>query len=185
MRGITSALAVAAALLSTAPAAMAGQKLQVDHEDGRTMVPGEAAGLLLDLTGVAQGGNCERLEDGSLVSNDKATDKLSFGTVTSETCSSEAALSGVTKEVKLSAKGTYSIKFASKLVFRLPGPCVYDLSKMGGTFSTGRSLEQGVSGTGKLFKKGSSPACPAAETFEGTSLLIGEGDESLETELRG
>jgi hypothetical protein len=185
MRRIAIACAAAAALLSTAPAALAGQKLLLEHENGQPVLAGEATGLLLSLIAVNQGAPCERLESGTLLGNDKSTDKLAFGTVTRETCTSEAALGGVTKEAKLTAKGAYSLKFASKLVYRLPGPCVYDLSKMGGTFRTGGFLEQGVAGTGKLYKKGSSPSCPREEAFEGTSVFLGEGDEYLIAELRG
>jgi hypothetical protein len=186
MRRITIVCAVAAATLSAAPAALAGQRLLIEHEGGQPMNAGEGAQLVLGLDAVNAGSHCERIEQGTLTSNDKPSDKLAFGTVTGETCSSEAVMSGVTKEVKLSTNGTYLVKAAGKLVYRVPGPCVYDLSKMSGTFTPGDALEQSITGTGKLYEKSSSPSCPPAEKFEGESALIGfQSEEFLVAELRG
>jgi hypothetical protein len=185
---VVIACAAGAALMAAAPAALAAQKVHLHRiESGNPLLAGEGAIHYLFIEASLGAAYCERIETGTVVSADKPTDKFALGTVTSQSCSSEASLGGVSKEVKISAKGlAWTVKAPSKLVFRLPGPCVYDLSMLAGTFEPGAGAEAGVATTAKLYKKSSSIHCPAGETFEGESRLYAkepEGAEALHIEL--
>jgi hypothetical protein len=128
---------------------------------------------------------CVQRERGLIATNGKATDKFNFGTVYERSCTSGGSISGATKEVKLTAKGAYSISFSPKIVFGEPGPCVYALSKVTGTFKPGEAVASFPSGIGKLQKKASSPSCPVKEAMEADSEVFDENDFQLFTELRG
>jgi len=182
MRGIVIAGAVTAALLVGAPSAFGGQKLLFSGQSG-PVVPGEGVRYVLALTAVHAGAECERFEQGTDTTNGKATDKFAFGTVTSQTCTTESSLGGVTKEVKVSAKGAISLKSTTKLIFLIPGPCVYDLSKMTGTFTPGGRAHADMTGMGKLNKKASSIHCGVAEEFLAFTALLDESFNLLDDEL--
>jgi hypothetical protein len=184
MRILATGAAVAATVLIGAPAALANTLVITDH--GAPIAVGEEAHHRLELIPInVQAAGCKRRERGLVATNGKGSDKLTFGSTFEQSCSPGGSLSGATKEVKLSAKGAYSAKFSPKLVFGEPGPCVYTISKMAGTFKPGEAAATFVFGTGKLDKKASSPSCAAKEAFEAISELSDETDEELFTELRG
>jgi hypothetical protein len=183
MRVFGIGAAVAAVVLLAAQGAFANRLVITDH--GAPLPTGEEVHQKLVVVPInVQLALCERRERGLIVTNEKGSDKLNFGTIYEQSCSSGGSMSGATKEVKLSAKGTYSAKFSPKLVFGEPGPCVYTISKMSGPFKTGEPIKGFISGTGKLNKKASSPSCAEKEAIEAIAELFDENDFQLSTELR-
>ena len=184
MRRIAIAVAVAASLLAAAPSAFGAQKL-LFRAQSTPVAPGEGVRYVLDLAALNAGAECERFEQGTDTTNGRGTDKFAFGTVTEQTCTTESSLGGVTKEVKVSAKGTISLKSTTKLIFHIPGPCVYDLSKLTGTFTPGGRADAEMTGVGKLNKKASSIHCGVAEEFLAFAALLDESFNLLNDELTG
>jgi hypothetical protein len=182
MRRIAIVVAVTAALLAAAPSAFGAQKLLFSGQSA-PVAPGEGVRYALSLAAVNAAAECERFEQGTDTTNGKGTDKFAFGTVTQQACSTESSLGGVTKEVKVSAKGTITLKSTTKLIFRIPGPCVYDLSKLTGTFTPGGRAHADMAGVGKLNKKASSIHCGVAEEFLAFTALLDEDFNLLNDEL--
>jgi hypothetical protein len=190
MRRLVRGTAVlAAALLSVLAGATTafGANNLVLTVHGAPIAPGEEAHQRLEVLPITvESAICTRRERGSVVTNEKSSDKLGFGLTYEQSCTAGGSLSGGTKEVKVSAKGVWTDKFSPKLVFGEPGPCVYTISKLSTTaFKPGEAASTFVDGTGKLNRKESSPSCALKESFEAVDELFDENDFLLGTELRG
>jgi hypothetical protein len=167
--GLAASLALSLCLASGASAAL---PLFLKHE-GKILVAGATvdAGVIVTI-----GGNgCFEFFGGKLSTNGKPKDKAGFTEVFPQECTSGYSLTGLAKTVEVTSKGQYVIKASPKLALTTPGPCVYEASKLQGTFPVpGPVVTASLSGTAKLNKKLSNGTCAKAATMGSEANLTTE-----------
>jgi hypothetical protein len=115
---------------------------------------------------------CYQYVNGALASNATPKDKAKFSAIEAAGCA-EGSPAGLMKEVELTSKGQFTMKFGPKLAITVPGPCVYEASKLKGTFTIpGITYTNTFSGVGKLNKKLSLGTCAKTALIEGNEASI-------------
>jgi hypothetical protein len=141
------------------------------------MVPGE--GVEANLGPEA----CFIVLSGTLTTNSRAKDRLALGTSEEGTCEAGSSASGTAQHVELTSNGKVTFKFAPKLTLTEPGPCVYEATKLTGTFLSRETLED-IALTGeKLNKRASGRFC--SSRLPGLSVDVFGELGSIPWEVRG
>ncbi len=178
------------ALATAASSASAASKLWLVKRIPNTRaVVGESA--VDQLTIVPRFGvNCTTQSGGTLLTNGKATDSLSFPTLESSNCTSEETggpepaylLRGTIGKATLHADGTALLKATPSLIVAEPFWCVYSAGKLSGTFNTTfqpQTLVRGIT-TATLDKRLTLGAsCAATESIEFRASISPSGGEGV------
>ncbi|HWX74498.1 MAG TPA: hypothetical protein VNZ05_04275 [Solirubrobacteraceae bacterium] len=118
---------------------------------------------------------CEQVVAGTLLINAKPKDRAAFNSVAKDSCGIGASLSGMIDVVELTSTGRFILKASPSLAMAVPGPCVYEGSKLRGTFAIpGSSISYNLSGTFKLNSKLSAGSCAKTAKIEGSTGSIYE-----------
>lgn len=175
---LASALVVAlVASGSSAAGALAKPSLLFlrDTEEGPIAGSGLKVGPLLELN--VGGELCSDSTVGKVTVNGKAKDviKPEHDELACEAVGSTA--SGAVKTVEVTSKGQVTVKASPRLAIATTRcndafctseyPCVFEISKLGGSLALPHYIELGLSGVAKRNSKSSSPLCPRTEEVSG------------------
>ena len=127
-------------------------------------MPASAVNIHIQTT---TGPECMEEEHGSVATNGKPTDKLSFEAPFVHICeqAGEPPLAGTVTQATYNTAGTLKLKASPKLAVTMPGPCVYGFSKLVFQVPVGQELAPQGTQTGKLNKGSSQPGCAKTSTI--------------------
>jgi hypothetical protein len=167
-------------LASCATAALGKQALQLNDAHA----PASTATVAIQANTASR---CFEEQHGSVVSNGKPTDKLSFEAPFANGCEhvGDVPLAGAATGATINSLGALKLKMSPKLAVTTEG-CRYEFSKLalhveipgGGLQATGNS-------TGKLNKALSTSGCATKSVISFSVVIYGPSNHDLETELVG
>ncbi len=131
-------------------------------------------------------GGCLQASKGVVLSNDKPSDKLSFGPPEESECLEEGfAVTGAVKQVVLTRAGKATMSFNPRFTISEPGPCVYRFTKFTGEFPA--MIEVAIEGTalGKLKANASSHTCEQTRSIEFKAVESGVDNDIFGAEVVG
>jgi hypothetical protein len=170
---LIAVLLLGALTAGTASAKKAGLQLSVE----KVHAPAGSAAI----AGISLQG-CFEHTNGTLGSNGKSKDKLSFKGTSAIFCEGESTLTGSITAATLSTGGVAAYKAALVLV---TGECGYEFKKLSTAFSPNEGVTVGFGETTGKLDKGVSKSKTCPKTFT-TSFVAGVDDsegEAFETEI--
>jgi hypothetical protein len=170
---------LASAAISPVGAGAATSRLILTENEAVVAAGAPAASYYLTFDG-----GCLQESDGTVLSNDKATDRLAFGAPVESECLEEGfAVAGGVSQVLLKSSGLATLKFKPKLAITEPGPCLYEFSKLTGEFPATIEVDIEGTGEGKLKARLSSPSCEKSRSISFDAVESGVDNDIFGAEL--
>jgi hypothetical protein len=163
--------------LSAVAAASASAKLELKEHGINAPVGAEANSLILFES-------CELKTNGGLTVNGKATDKATFGGVSSQKCTfAYPKVTGHVEKVSLTELGVAT--YATNIVVTEEDGCAYKIGSFTEPFNAEHGFTGNVVGTG--FRgtkvKGSPVSCNEEEFYDATTAVVEAEGQGFETEI--
>ena len=171
-RMLVSTIVASTLALTLTASASAAKHLDLSTPELGTLENGtETIGVGSFITGES---NCDTQEGGALLNNIAAKDNVLFSEPEQAECvgPSGRSISNAAWAISMATSGKAILTASPAMTIDEPGPCVYDFSKLKGTFPTSGPVTIQGQATGKLDKTMSVISCVKKSTREFSYFLF-------------